>query len=705
MDEKQQMQQEIAAEKRKLEELLSTCNGDYVITEEEQPFFFQPKDPVLVLAGDGVKRTFAFGEDGRFNQDGTMGCRTDIIQKLEGYAADHTEVTLTSDDILSYCEFLLPDCLEEDIYRKALCEAVCLSPVLADWLAVRIKAENLKPVGILPSKIATSTWVQPWTTLFMEWKLSFHPTRTNDQKDNSMDNWKYENIDYFYTKPVAKKQSSYTGRTVITPHSVVLLKSVLEKSIEKLEDNPELYQSLREMVKLVDGLAVVSQNAGNFGIQTLGRNRNLQLPVLSGADSRELCEKVGIALSGHELCTVKLSYPFYPVRAGHVSIQKVNIINTFGQQEILDTRAGETAYSELMEKYGDYGTLAPRLAQGARLVFEWVGCTSPRVLSSLSPDTSPICGYLVPDMLNHNLIVCDSDGTYLGILKRIYRNQCPIAAWISAPGLPETFEQITVVSQQLKGFVSALLDYSGRKDAAFSGLMNLIDSRISTDYSQMNPDDLSALWGKPLVLACASIRMELYGKPFYSPAAKDFARYQTYDFENISFPVYIGDAERVLDGTVGYFMDNDKGFNGACLYAAYQAKKTAAATEYIKYDGGLSLLPGGEVHVITLLMEAGTDVNLFTGILPSVRASLNAEYTHVQLRKLHLAMAVNPALSSRFGFMLPLPDDGDFSWHFAYYEQGAMKEVTEISNPEAIFPDTPLSLLDGYIIRENGEEK
>ena len=52
-------------------------------------------------------------------------------------------------------------------------------------------------------------------------------------------------------------------------------------------------------------------------------------------------------------------------------------------------------------------------------------------------------------------------------------------------------------------------------------------------------------------------------------------------------------------------MDNDKGFNGACLYAAYQAKKTAAATEYIKYDGGLSLLPGGEVHVITLLMEAG----------------------------------------------------------------------------------------------------
>ena len=99
------------------------------------------------------------------------------------------------------------------------------------------------------------------------------------------------------------------------------------------------------------------------------------------------------------------------------------------------------------------------------------------------------------------------------------------------------------------------------------------------------------------------------------------------------------------------------------------------------------------------------DVNLFTGILPSVRASLNAEYTHVQLRKLRLAMAVNPVLSSRFGFMLPLPDDGDFSWHFAYYEQGAMKEVTEISNPEAIFPDTPLSLLDGYIIRENGEEK
>ncbi len=83
MDEKQQMQQEIAAEKRKLEELLSTCNGDYVITEEEQPFFFQPKDPVLVLAGDGVKRTFAFGEDGRFNQDGTMSCRTDKGRKLE----------------------------------------------------------------------------------------------------------------------------------------------------------------------------------------------------------------------------------------------------------------------------------------------------------------------------------------------------------------------------------------------------------------------------------------------------------------------------------------------------------------------------------------------------------------------------------------------------------------------------------------------
>ncbi len=702
--EKQQMLHEIADAKRKLDELLGTCDGDYIIEEEKLPVFFQPKDPVLLLAGDGVKRSFAFGEDGRFNKDGTMSCRTDTIQKLKGAAADHTEIILTADDILSYCEFLLPDCLDAEIYKKVLCEAVCLSPVLTNWLARQKKAESLTPEGILPSKIAVSTWEQSWTTLFMEWELSFHPTRTNSQKDNSMDNWEYEDIDYHYTAPVSQNHSNYTGRTVITPHSVVLLKSVLEKSMEQFQDDPELYQSLKEMVKYVDTLAVVSQSAGNFGIQTLGRNRNLQLPILSGAESQELCGKVRTALTGHELCTVKLSYPFYPVRAGHVMPQKINIINTFGQQEILDVRPEDIVYSELMEAYENYGTLAPRLTQGARLVFEWVSRTSPQVLSSLDSDTSPICGYLIPDMLNHNVMVCDSDGSYLGILKRIYRKQRPIATWISAPGLPETFEQIAVISQQLKKFVTALLDYSERQDAAFPALMQLIDRRIATDYSQVNPDDLSALWGRPLVLARASVRMELYGKPFYSPAIKDFAKYQTYGFENISFPVHVGDAQRVLDGTVGYFMDNDKGFDGRCLYAAYQAKKTETATEYIKYDCGLRLQPDGKEHLITLLMEAGTDVNLFTGILPGVRTKLNAEYTQNQLQNLHLAAAVNPVLSNRSNFMLPLPDDGNFSWHFAFYEEGARKEITEISNPEAVFPDTPLSLLDGYLIREGGKK-
>ena len=56
-----------------------------VLSRQSMPRFWRPNDPVLLLSGDGVERSFVHGADGRFAADGTLVCRI-TGQTVQGIA-------------------------------------------------------------------------------------------------------------------------------------------------------------------------------------------------------------------------------------------------------------------------------------------------------------------------------------------------------------------------------------------------------------------------------------------------------------------------------------------------------------------------------------------------------------------------------------------------------------------------------------------
>src|SRR5699024_8452906 len=77
---RQQISKAVTAREEKrntLGKLLADQNGE-LQTASSEPFYL-PKDPALMLCGKGMERTYAFGEEGRFEKDQTLFCLTSYL--------------------------------------------------------------------------------------------------------------------------------------------------------------------------------------------------------------------------------------------------------------------------------------------------------------------------------------------------------------------------------------------------------------------------------------------------------------------------------------------------------------------------------------------------------------------------------------------------------------------------------------------------
>ena len=459
--------------------------------------------------------------------------------------------------------------------------------------------------GILPAKAGVAFRTkQPWTPVFMDWKVRWYPTSINAV--NPFDGWSLGEIDYVTSNTSLEKDGSILlwGRTILNPN---VAKSI-QNRLKPLED-----QSLDEFPDWMQtGLEWASRQAGSFDLLTQS---------LSGFNE-QLITKLSAATSfmssgaGHSkeqdllfpamkvLATEYESYipqvgttscsdipeneqQYAPIRSGHLEIINLNVVDAFGQvmfgkldrdggddSPIVNVLWSETFYSSLDKQINSFGNINPRVLQNTKVNIDLLKADTTQIEYTNSSDlTSPICGWVMANHLDNSLMVYTSEGTNIGAVIKVQSEDVESKGnwsirWDSAPGLDNPLGAPPDIENEfLSGFINALLQTGFEGSLAFENLMQAIDSTLWTmgTYGRQQTDNLSLLVGRPIAVVRGEVSVTIAGNPIYKQYwcnTGDFynenGTYKPQDppYMSISFPLRIGDAFLANNGILGYFPNN-----------------------------------------------------------------------------------------------------------------------------------------------------
>ena len=640
--------------------------------------FCTAKDPVVLLSGPGVNRTYAFGEDGRLTSSGRLFCQ---MAALSGNVPQD-EIFRKCFTDLSYIKNLLP------AYAPLLLQTAFIST--ETFKVIKDNMGTITVSGSFPSEIAVNRNPLDFATLFMLWEIEYSPTRSGGNPDNTLEGWEleYGDTNLVYKgglKPEQLKACSISGKIPLTPHAVKTFSSVVKRYSEIYEDDDEL----KKVAEKIKDLPIISQNLSGFSDYFSEFWQALQFPIMGIGEKAEITKAVADSV-GSERQSILPSGELMPLRGGYIKIKNLSLSSTFGQLQPLVEASYyndcEVGFAETMQNGNkDYGLLPPCFTAPARLNAEFVSALDNAVLTSVIPGSSPVCGILIPEILNNRLLAYTAVGEYLGMVKTVFRESRAAARWLSAPNLSPNFEDLNIPNPHLKKFLKALLDI----DSAFYEFTGLLNTYLDSKH-----DFGSLLWGRPLVLARMRLDFEFYGFPQFSKRFEDFGKYSTCGAEKVRFSIRFGDMERISDGVLGCFNGDDF----TKLLPPFGSVNPYSSEAYIKYSDSLELSNADGSRFFTLLLEPTSNSSIQTGLLPV--KTVPFEPAHAETAEnLALASEVAPILAS-FGQvgLPPLPPSGDNRSYKWYVPEGQSYLNSDMIPPMVSFDET--ELMDGLIVKD-----
>ncbi|MCM1174691.1 MAG: hypothetical protein NC341_06520 [Blautia sp.] len=691
------LERELAQQKKEADDSLAglrtaLAGSGAELTQAPDGAFHEPKEPVLMLYGDGIKRNDAFEEEK------PLLCQSAPITGL----SDGTHM-LRKADILKYTGGI-PEIIP--FFSDYLIQAVCLDEKMVEGIGAAEKLPGLVCNKSALSPLACRTFEQSWQTFMLEWRVKFHPSRTPARStDDSMAYWRFDGLDYDNREAYRGNAVVYAGRTMVTPHSLYRFRYTAAKYMKESGMEEE---EIGKILKGVEELPVLSQNLDGFNSLLLSRIRALQAPVIGNEDDEKLTEAILKALPT-EKKAVNDALPHFPLRAGHLRLEKANLLSTFGMIQSVSTSRAPFLCSEVLGEYKDprenteYALLRPRIMGEARFRFDFVCADNAGVVAEAAPDTSPICGMIMPELLNSRLVFYSAKGSCYGGLKTVYRKGKRLARWISPPGQAQIpFEEIPFEDENLKKMIAYLLQDSKKGGTAYTDLLLLIGQQL--DRALPSGLDMGAelpwIWGRPLAVFRCRASLERRGGLAYSQLRKDYAEYDTLAVEKIRFPLMAGDMSRVRSGIVGYF----ESFDYARLYPAYHAEEFAS--DYIRFGEYTGLCVNDRPKQLTMIAEIGNPLYFQTGILPTGRYDIPAVHTRFA-DEIMLCFEADSVMCIPGAPQLPTPAvKDDASWYFSYVDNSlgeGRDRMEKIACMENLFQDERNIVCDGYLtLKRNG---
>ena len=671
--------------------------GDLDLRSVPEPVFWRPNDPLLMI--QGVGRSYAHGEDGRYSFDGNLFCR------FSGQAISGLTVAATTSPVTATglgLRLLVADSTPPDL-NDLLVEAYLLDPSNAGAIAVAADPANppqaatvaaqqtlmwnslsgvpldqqtlaeaaglqseFGPVTV-PSKIAVNYWSPPWAPLYLDWSVDYYPTgsaqtgwtfpanQPNDPLAEQTAQW---------TGSVPQAQFPLQGRSLLTPQATDALAARLTQLVAHFGDTPELkpyLDDVNEAIAYLEDACVLAQSLSGWTDLLLARSPAMRLPPDLSALGQWLAPDGAPSYTPTAAPVPNSMLPFSAISGGFMALQTVWVIDAFGQRydALATLQANPSALG--LQSGPDFRPsvgsallqVKPRLPQPSRLRLTFLDGNDDGLLVGSSFAADPICGWLLANRLDDALVVYDHFGVMQGELI-LERNT---ALWLPAPDLAGPQEQVgtpALANLHLATLINGIVE-STNSGGALKDLITTIQ-QASWAIAPTGPDaqQLAALVGFPIAVARAQILLETFGAPATSQGWEATGRDLDGGLAQASFTVRLGSTDMYDDALIGALADDDPahlispygpGSNGYVVAGQHQVTANSALT-------------------LTLLLHPHGTVHAFTGLLPSTVAALPPACQEAPLRSMEVTFRSGPLLSPATGLSAPLPaaGRGDWSW-------------------------------------------
>jgi hypothetical protein len=333
--------------------------------------------------------------------------------------------------------------------------------------------------------------------------------------------------------------------------------------------------------------------------------------------------------------------------------------------------------------------MPPRLAQPARLSLDWLDADDDvRQMNGL-PDTSPICGWLVPDNLGDGLGVYAADGSTIGGLYALADPVQPrFAQWREPAG--GTLTAIDSIGNPHLRAVVGRLRESG-PEALGTMLANLDETLRMIepeDYAQHR--GRAVLMGRPLAVVRAEVTLELMGWPAvhqdWNVFRQDMRRAsrETNSFPQVLFPIRIGEHQRLNDGVLGFWLEDAAQRLGPVFY------------DVRGDDDPLVQALDFPSRYLTLLVDPRGETHATIGILPTRSLRIPAEMFRTALESMAVGFFTAPVLTDADRIALPLPNEPGYAWSWQEPRRTGWVELTDLPQPDPRIPAQP-TLREGWL--------
>jgi hypothetical protein len=649
--------------KAKVNEALEKEKSRMKVAESTMPPFLAPKDPFVLLKGlTGFDRTRPQRppKDAQgVPQQGVLQCRqaSEVVSGLsvsgvkpsaeECFKLKITDGVRTALKAFGELPFALArEALLFDPNSSSLIDPKHEHRDLDLFQALFADAKSIWNKGQKPpDPLGITGWENnPWLPVYLLWQARW----TSEHKPSqTLDGWGLGQGPLAgdlvpEANPPAHPEITLEGATIIPP----LSGSQLAGNLRKFAPQGQF--------GTVEELHALGQSLGGFNELLLGQTPGLCLPPVSPLDKKIDPAIWTDAMEQAPLPLMPFTGSFFPVRAGNLQLEKLYLVDVFGQSwKLIDASQPQVS-----------ARFSPRLVQPARVTFDWqpAGKDAP----------GPVCGWLVPNFLDKSFTVFDASGAPLGSLESVLtafgkktKDSELNFNWRPTPGSTRAIDKIP--NERLRRFITLI---SKLKPDEGQHFLELVDLVLRKTDERLPPEDpaLAVLLGRPLALVHAALGLEMQGLPAgYWNLKTDPWKFETDGSENLRVPVRLGGLALRADGLIGYLEDRED----APLFAMdWGEEAPRPSSQWIKYHQELTISPADRQPLsLILLMDASARVHATTGILPRCSIQLPPEVGRQLGLIKDIYFNVAPVLGARpqtdsKSVIMPRPSDafGQWSW-------------------------------------------
>jgi hypothetical protein len=733
---------------------------EYTLEERKAPRYYAPNDPVLLFTGGDHISTHVDTRSKALARTLTEVVTTlsytsgiPIVQGTLELPTMQSSIPASIAELLT--EAVLFDTALDGFFSTTInSPAVAASDVEAlqtSFLANSTYSGDLSFDGSTPGAYAIQVFKQPWNPVKMYWKCNYVPFDKDTAKATATDystdfvtgqfNLDSNRVGY---NPSASAISSFDWTDTADEYSNYSLLNIsvlnnLGSQLQKFIDGHSSATEISLLNEIEHTLSTLntqlkSQQLSGFNQALLQKKQQLQMMVGDPNPLPNDANKFLLQISNNwahdavqdqNTAAPRPANVFNPIRGGYMQLTEIKLIDAHGQVRKY-TQEGGTGVGTLTLKvasglaaqgHDTFMYVPPAITQESRILMRWISAEGSTQESNSIPFTSPICGWVLPNFLDGSLNFYRADGTAIGMVFSSAESATDQKRqYISAPGLDASNDfdtDFTGVNAQLKNMATAIRAFD---KAGFEALLASINTTLPTVVPSTFRQDKAAgiLMGRPLALTLASFQLDLKGLPAndlgWTPwnteiknnntkalTGPEFKERDSAKFTDVSFPVRLGNLNKINDGLVGYFVPEPLGGIDNMDYSHYFAY-TNGDSPVINPDTGnvlnqadgsmtyqpIKLTANGPTQYAAMLVDPQAPIHATSGVLPVKSIDIPAYFYADALKKISVSFLMAPVLSTQRNVekgvtVLPIPEEKQGKWVWNQISDGSWIPKTTVS--------------------------